>query len=546
MKTLAWVVLMVTLAATVAASKTVQEYVAEAQGYQAEGEPGQAAATMEQAATAYPEDATAHAYLGLYKGMQAGQAENFMLAGSLSSEAFAALNKALEIDPDHVEAHLFRGLMGVNVPEFLGLLDQGIEDLEFVVEAYDEAPTEVSKDLALRAYDFLGDGYLKKRDKARARDAWQRIVEIAPGTPAAEAAQVKMAQAEPASEPFGKSGFEGTLIEELKERSEAEPDNVDLLVGLGKAHMDAGEFAEAEGILRKATELDSENAAAYKWLGATMAMSMTGELYDERIHEDTDWATNMAFEIMGYLDKAVELAPEDLQARHLHGVMAINFPFFVGRLDQGLANLQMVVDSDVPDSIRAEAAYWLGYGYRKKGMSYWIEVVNKHPEEEAARMVFEGIRPPVRHFDPAEYDRPVVAVDFVLGFRDELPPQTVVWVETEAGELVRTIYISGFSGHAREVQVVLPVYASTAKYADVDASTGASIDIGEHIYTWDLKDRAGQRVDDGNYVIKVEVMYWPSNKYQLVSGTITIGESEDHATTMEGNFIPYLKVTYLP
>ncbi len=546
MKTLVWVVLMVTLAASVASSKTVQEYVAEAQGYQAEGELGQAAATMEQAITAFPEDPTAHAYLGLYKGMQAGQVENMMQAGSLSSEAFTALNKALEIDPDHVEAHLFRGLMGVNVPEFLGMLDQGIEDLEFVVEAYDEAPTKVSKDLALRAYDFLGDGYLKKRDKNRARDAWQSIVELAPGTPAAEAAQVKIARAEPTSEPFGKSGFEGISIEELKERSEADPDNVALLVGLGKAHMDGGELAEAEEIFRKAIQLDSENADAYKWLGATMAVSMTGELYDERIHEDTNWASNMAFEIMGYLDKAVELAPDDLQARHLNGLMAVNFPFFVGRLDQGLTNLQMVVDSDVPDSIRAEAAYWLGYGYRKKGTSYWMKVVNEYPEEEAARMVFEGIRPPIKHFDPAEYDRPVVIVDFVLGFRDELPPQTVVWVETEAGELVRTLYISGFSGHAREVQVVLPVYASTTKYADVDASTGASIDIGEHIYTWDLKDRGGRRVKDGNYVIKAEVMYWPSNKYQLVSGKIAIGEAEDHTTTTEGDFIPYLKVTYLP
>jgi hypothetical protein len=227
-------------------------------------------------------------------------------------------------------------------------------------------------------------------------------------------------------------------------------------------------------------------------------------------------------------------------------MMAVEFPFFAGKLDQGITNLQMVVDSNVPDEIKAEAGYWLGYGYRKKGTTYWIEVVKEYPKEGGARMVFDSMRPQLTHVAPGDYDRPVVLVDFVLGFRDELPPQTVIWVETEEGEFLRTLYISGFSGHAREVQVVLPVYASTAKYADVDASTGASIDVGEHVYAWDLKDRSGNRVKDGAYVIKVEVMHWPSMQYQLVSAVIEIGKIGDRAVTKEGDFIPYLEVNYLP
>lgn len=546
MKTLVWVVLTIMVAASVASAKTADEYLAEARGYQAEGDLAQAAEVMVRATEAYPDDATSHAYLGRYKGMQAGQAQGFNEAGRLSMEAFASLNKALELDPDHVEAHLYRGLMGVKVPEFFGVLNQGIEDLEFVISAYEKAPTEVSHDLVVRAYDLLGDGYLKKKDKDKARTAWHKVIEIAPETPTAEAAQAKITEIEPSSTPFGLSGFEGVPVEELKGRSAADPDDVGLLVGLGKAHMDAGNYAEAEVALRKAVELDPENANAYKWLGTSIAMSISGDLYGERIREDTDWATNLVFEVMGYLDKAVELAPDDLEARYRNGMMAVGFPFFAGKLDQGIANLQMVIDANVPDEIKAEAGFWLGYGYRKRGTTYWIEVVKEYPKEEAARMVLDSMRPPVRHIAPDDYDRPVVLIDFILGFRDELPPQTVVWVETEEGEFLRTLYISGFSGHAREVQVVLPVYASTAKYADVDASTGASIDVGEHVYAWDLKDRSGNRVIDDNYVIKVEVMHWPSMQYQLVSAVIEIGKAVDRAVTEEGDFIPYLEVNYLP
>jgi hypothetical protein len=179
-------------------------------------------------------------------------------------------------------------------------------------------------------------------------------------------------------------------------------------------------------------------------------------------------------------------------------------------------------------------------------MTFWIDVVKDYPDEDAARMVFDGMRPPIKRFDPSEHARPTVVVDFILGFRDELPPQTAVWIETEKHKFVRTLYVSGFSGFAREVQVVLPVWASTSKFADADAITGASIDIGEHIYTWDLNDASGTRVEPGRYVVKVETHYWPSMKYQMASGVIEIGASEHKVVVEEGDFIPYLEAVYLP
>jgi hypothetical protein len=96
------------------------------------------------------------------------------------------------------------------------------------------------------------------------------------------------------------------------------------------------------------------------------------------------------------------------------------------------------------------------------------------------------------------------------------------------------------------VQVVLPVWASTSKFTDADAITGASIDVGEHMYAWDLMDMSGTAVPPGTYVIKVETHYWPSMKYQMVEAAVGVGAAEERVVVEEGDFIPFLEVRYLP
>jgi hypothetical protein len=375
------------------------------------------------------------------------------------------------------------------------------------------------------------------------------VVELAPGTPTAQAAAEHLAKisSEPtASQPTAMAEPEAKSVEELEAEIEAQPDNAELLVQLGTRYLDAGKHAEAEEMLRKAIALDESNAMAHKWLGIALTMTMSGETYDERIHEDTNWAANLAFEVLEHLDKAVHLAPDDIEARFFRGMMGVNMPFFTGKLDTGLEDLKMVIESEAPDSLKTQAMYWLGFGYQKKGMSYWTELVGEYDDAEVFRMVFAGMRPQIKRFDRSQYQGSVVVVDFILGFRDELHPQTAVWIESEEGEFIRTLYVSGFSGYAREVQIVLPVWAATSEFADADAVTGASIDVGHHIYVWDLKDASGKEVKQGKYVVKVEAHYWPSMKYQLASGVIEVGEAEDRIVIEEGDFIPYLEVSYLP
>ena len=76
--------------------------------------------------------------------------------------------------------------------------------------------------------------------------------------------------------------------------------------------------------------------------------------------------------------------------------------------------------------------------------------------------------------------------------------------------------------------------------------TGASIDVGHHIYVWDLKDLSGNEVKSGLYTVKVEVSHWPSMHYQLAQAAIEVGKKEQQTVVEEGNFIPYLEISYYP
>jgi tetratricopeptide (TPR) repeat protein len=331
----------------------------------------------------------------------------------------------------------------------------------------------------------------------------------------------------------------------LKEKAQRGPDNSTVLVELGKAHFAAKHYEEAEKVLKQAINLDKTNVEAYKWLVLTLR-EIVAKGYDERIYEDTDYRRNLAFEGYRALNKAVSLAPEDGEIRFLRGIAGVEVPFFVHKLEQGIDDLNRVLKSDVPDSTKAEALYWLGEAYQKKAMSYWIRVVSEDPNSRASKAVFDRMRPAVKRFDLSQYQPPILAIDFILGFRDELEPQTAVWIEDREGNFVRTIYVSGFSGHAKEKQVRLSKWARSSKFVDVDAVTGASINSGHHIYVWDLKDDSGRRVKAGEYVVKVEVAYWPSRQYQLVSAAVNLGEKGDRTVVEEGNFVPYLEVSYFP
>lgn len=511
--------------------KGVDRYVKDASALQAQGKLEDAAAVMEQAVGKHPKNAQAHAYLGLYLGMQAGRTQDFMRAGNLVSTAFEHLDRAVSIDSMSPDARYFRGLLGVQVPDFLGRLGTGVRDLEFLVQVL-VPKGNVDQERVVSAWSLLGSGYQKRAEFGKAKAAWSKVVELAPSGEPAQRAQEALTRLD--SEAGAKPAADVGLPEDLAE-----------LVRMGKAHLDAGEIEKAAEALRKATELDRSSGAAFRLL-ATALERLARVGYDERIALDTDRRTSLAFEYTRALDRLVELCPDDVEVRLWRGGAAVHMPFFVGRLDQGISDLERVLASDVPEETRAEALYLLGLGYRRKATSKWIEVVTKHPKAAAAADVFRQMSPGVKRFDPDRHARPLVVIDFVLGFRDELEPQVAVWVEDGKDRFIKTVYVSGFSGHAKAAQVDLSRWAKASAFRDCDAVTAASIDIGHHIYVWDLKDHGGRKVEPGEYAVKVEGSWWPSMKYQLAEASVMVGRGERRRVVEEGYLIPYLELRYLP
>jgi tetratricopeptide (TPR) repeat protein len=525
-------VLSVVFFAVVVEAKPLKDYIKEAKNYQNSGKLEEAVKVMEEALAKYPDSSNAYVYSGLYTGMQAGKTQDLILAGKLVATSFEQLDKAVALDSLNAIARLHRGIMEIEVPEFFGRLDGGIKDLEFIVKMRQKSSKTVSNDILVQAYNFLGEGYQKKGENDKAVSAWNKVIELAPGSSFAEEAK-KQVKAVPS-----------TGDKPSEEKIKVESNDPKILMKEGKSALEKENCEEAVEVFRKLVEIDSKNIEAYKSLVLALGCAVS-KGYDEKIYENTEYRTKIAFEVMNVLDKAVTLAPQDNGLRLQRGAIGIYMPFFVGKLDQSIEDLNKVLNSDAEDSLKAKALYYLGVAHQRKTMEYWDKVIADYPSSEASKMVFQGMRPSIKRIDPEKVKNSVV-VDFILGFQDALAPQTAVWVEDKSGKFIKTLYVSGFSGYVKEKQVWLKEWAANSKFVDADAVTSASIDVGHHIYLWNLKDYSDKSVKSGEYVVKVEVSSWPSMKYQLVSVPVKIGGKVEKSTVEEGNIIPFVEATYYP
>ncbi len=528
-------------------AKTVEEYINEAANFQQQNRIDKAIETMEQAVKEHPESSNAYFHLGNYIGLLAQQTPDYGEVFFGFERAFQMWDRALELDPYNFEARFTRGAYGVNMPKFAGRLEQAINDLEMMIDLIKQSPDPEAQAQLTSAYYYVAMGYQKQGEWDKALEAYGAITTAAPMTDLGQSAQTHIDEIRAFQEWQAKQNETQTVTPEitvLEQQVEKNPKNAGVMIALAQAYFDAERYEDAEKMLKRSIQIDTTNVQAYKLLALVLGKrAQTG--YDPRISMDTDFLTNLAFETMAVFDRAIAIAPDDLELRLYRGAAGVQMPFFVGRLEQAMADLEMVAGSDAPDSMKAQALYHLGAAHQKMAMTYWSEVVSNYPETDAMEYVFDRLEPPVEHIDLDQYKPPFVVVDFLLGFKDELAPQTAVWVETADGAFVKTIYVSGFSGYAKGAQVNLPIWAQASKFADVDGVTAASIDLGHHIYVWDMNDTSENQVKRGDYVIKVEVSFWPSMQYQRVEVPINLGKKRKRVVVEEGHLIPYVEVKYI-
>ena len=515
-------------------AKPLKGYIEEAKTNENSGQIEQATKLIEKALEEYPDSSSAYAYMGFYTAIQAGETKNFIRAGQLIGKSFELLDTAVALDSLNIIARLQRGIVGIEVPSFLGKLDNAINDLEFIIKVNQKSPNKITNDILVKAYNSLGKGYQKQGEEEKANDAWIKVIKLDPESSFAEEAKKHIKDIPKAPNTTTKDENKITESKDTK-----------ALMKSGQNYLEKKECKKAVDVFKKLIEIDTKNVEAYTYLAQALGC-LAEKGYDENIYENTEYFSEIAFGAMDALDKAVALASENPDLRFLRGSIGVHMPFFLGKLEQSIEDLNMVIESKVDKSKKAEALYYLGIAYQKKTMEYWNKVVMDYPSTEANKMVLEEMRPKVKRIDPSKFKSSFVSVDFLLGFQDALPPQTAVWIEDKNGKFVKTLYVSGFSGYVKEKQLWLKEWASASKYIDADAVTSASIDIGHHIYFWELKDHNGKNIKSGEYIVKVEVSSWPSMKYQIISVPIEIGGREKISTVEEGEVIPSLVVTYHP
>lgn len=97
--------------------------------------------------------------------------------------------------------------------------------------------------------------------------------------------------------------------------------------------------------------------------------------------------------------------------------------------------------------------------------------------------------------------------------------QYAVWIESSDHHVIRTLYVSDFTGKRRGYERRKDALNHWVKDADpssmsdeqMDAISGSTLENGSHVFTWDLKDDKGNKVPAGVYQIKVEgTLFWSS------------------------------------
>lgn len=133
-------------------------------------------------------------------------------------------------------------------------------------------------------------------------------------------------------------------------------------------------------------------------------------------------------------------------------------------------------------------------------------------------------------------DDKITAVDISFDFNRASGPasnQVAAWVEDTEGNVVKTLYVSDFTGKARGYERredTLKHWVTDARPEkltdqEIDAVSSATPGSGTQKITWDLTDQSGKPVEAGTYRIYLEgTLFWGSNV--VYTGSVDL--STDH------------------
>jgi tetratricopeptide (TPR) repeat protein len=522
-----------------------QECISKSQALQTEGKFAEAVDLMRDAVKTFPDNARVHFELGNAIGQSAQHTQDMMASLAWINEAFVEWEKAVTMEPENVEYHITPGIAGIMVPTFIGKLDSGVGHLEKAISIFNSKIIENAASTLPVVYRFIGHGYRLQGKNDQARQAWEKVLAMTTEGDqynAAKTGLAELAQAESQAKAVKLTPQAEKLLA-LQKKAEASPKDIGVWIDWGKACLEVDDYPQARKAFKGAEAQDSTRLDV-QWLILDAISRDASKGYDERVNQDQSTRTGLAFDYVNQMAKILRMDPKNPRARFQTAVSYIQMPFFVNKMDQGISILESLSkDEAAPDSTRGNALFWLGVAYRKKGHAMWMKTIKDYPKNENVTLIYNeyGLR---ENSGPmAKAAQSFVSVTFHMGFQDELAPQTGVWVEDASGKFVKTLYVSGFAGYAKEKQIDLPEWGRKTAF-ETDGTTGASIDWGKHTFFWDLTDHNGKRVADGTYKVQVEVSWWPTMQYGRADADIVIGKTSTHTVVEKAPLIPRMEVRF--
>jgi tetratricopeptide (TPR) repeat protein len=515
-KKLALVLMIVCFVVTLV-GKSTEDWISEAKEFEAK-DIDKAIDIMEDAYDEYEKDIDILSYYGLVLSKGAGQA-NMLRAAMLSSKAEKMLDKALKIDEKHVEARLYRGILKVNVPKFLGKLDDGIDDLELVMKT-----AGIPNAIYTVATFYLGVGYEKNEQMEQALECYKNVVRYGSD-----------------SEYYKYSQDKVEVLSKGMTTSDNEESNTDFSVE-GDKLMNKGDNVGAYKAYTKAVEKDTTSTELYlKYLKSMENIANQG--YTDEVYEDVAFMSDLAFNVADAFRHIVRLNPTSDEFRLMKAGTLVHLPFFCNCTAEGVEEAEWVAQNSKTRANVHQANEIVKLGKLKlKKRSLTDKYVNSEDEKIKQNLIKQMM---TSTSEQAEPEGVFTTINIDLGFGDYIAPQTAVWIEDADGKYVATVYISGFSAKVKEKQVHLSTWAKQSKFEDsIVKVTGASVDSGKHVFYWNNQNAEGKVLTKGKYLVCAEVSHWPHSGYSLQKTELILGKRSFEAKTKGDNIIAGMKVSY--
>lgn len=105
------------------------------------------------------------------------------------SNGIKKMDKAVELAPDNINVRMVRTHNSLNLPGIFHRTKIAITDFEHLLTLKEKRRQEFSKDLLAKIFFGLGNAYKKKEDTNKARENWQKAVEVLPDSMEAKMAR---------------------------------------------------------------------------------------------------------------------------------------------------------------------------------------------------------------------------------------------------------------------------------------------------------------------------------------------------------------------